>query len=319
MRFGFYCPNEFTKEKSTKANQALQIVWPEKPMLEYLCSGAIDSAEIIEPLRKSVLAEYRRQAEIHSKGVSNGRTGMPANYRIAAAWQTADWTAFLQQIDWKFGAENAENLRASLYQEIQSCNEYSEALAGKEDLIIAQLLDLLDQRQSNTDFVNRFVHTSEILLVFKAVEAGSILLPDPAWQAWESLPSAHDSRNLSEKMLSVCPGITTKLRERWERRAANSLIEQRTLVSDRSVLALKYHIYDACEEMVDPLKGGVRTQSELEQQMSQLLETAVSATSEVQKQYAYRLKSTQSIEGIVYELFDSCYLSFDEASNYGNP
>lgn len=314
LHFGFYTPNQFATEHNTERAKALGIEWPAGPMLEFLSTNRLEEPKVLEAARLAVIGEYEAQVLKHQINSSLEPPTTPlTSLAMIKGWNHSNWIQFFRQIQWKFGEADATTIEQVIIEAIQRSPIYSEQLAGKEWQIVATLMDLIDARQSIRDRTQRFLHVSEVLLAFKEVEAGTVKLPDPTWKMWERLPKPLDTRNLKDKVLTFCPSATTATVERWSRRATQSLLEQRALENDKQVLALKYHVFDACEQQLSESVGDQKTvdRSTLATLMNELLTTARSRVAECSQQYAYRIKSEPSIEALVYELIDSCYLTFN--------
>ncbi|WP_264985927.1 hypothetical protein, partial [Pseudomonas aeruginosa] len=56
-------------------------------------------------------------------------------------------------------------------------------MSGKEQLILAKILDKIDEKQHFEDFAERFINSAEVELIFKMAESEvSELLLDPLWK-----------------------------------------------------------------------------------------------------------------------------------------
>ncbi|MDB5345774.1 MAG: hypothetical protein JWP89_4151 [Schlesneria sp.] len=313
LLFGFYTPNHFTTEKNTERTRTLGIEWPDGAMLDFLASGRIEAPKVLDAAKRAVIGEYEEQVERHKVADLEVHGSSPlCNLSMIKAWSDAQWKLFFLQIQWKFGEDDAAKIQQAILDAIQRSPAYNEQLAGKELQIVALLMDRIDMRQAIRDRTQRFIHVSDVILAFKEVEAGTVKLPDPTWQMWERLPKPTDTRNIKDKVTSFCPTVRPAIVERWSRRATQSLVEQRAFENDKQILALKYHVFDACEEKLSNDMDGQMTvdSAALETLMQSVINTAVKRVAECSEQYTYRVKSATSIEAMVYELVDSCYLSF---------
>src|SRR5690606_23434539 len=114
--------------------------------------------------------------------------------------------------------------------------------------IFAQLMEMFDERQNIKDLTEKFVHASEIELVYlKAANQDNKLDDDPVWEMWQHLEKT-DSRNLSDKIKSVCNQFNGRKIQFYSQKVARSLIEQQRLTTDKSVLAVRYRIFEHCRE-----------------------------------------------------------------------
>ena len=81
---------------------------------------------------------------------------------------------------------------------------------------------------------------------------------------------------------------------------------------DKSILALRYQVYDACEDAVAALLAAPRMMSERElvAEVDKLVAIACERLKD-RSEYAYALSSETFLRDVVLTLFDDCFLSFD--------
>lgn len=316
--FGFYVPNDIGKEKNTETTKALGITWPTSPIMELLSKKDFSDRCLIPCVRAIVLAEYKRQAEKHGKendGARHTGGGALTNLSLLEKWADSDWTAFLRQIEWKFGGCDEQTLEQELVKDIQRSRHYRSTLAGKEGQIVSSLNNLIDRKHGIKDPTQRFIHASDVLLVFEQVGAGTIQLSDPAWKLWERLENPTDERRVAEKIEAVCPNVPSDALSRWNRAAALGIIEQQERPDDKSMLAMKYRIYDECDELLGRLRAkgsqSTLTVAELDALVSSLFDASKTRLQDCGKDYSYTLKNETALRNIIWGLIDSCYLHFD--------
>lgn len=135
---------------------------------------------------------------------------------------------------------------------------------------------------------------------------------DPTWRYIAELEKdVTDKRNLKEKVLSVIEDISDRRIRQLARKASGSKYEERE--ADKSFLSLKYRVFEACEEYfsgdgyVAPENGG-----DLDAVLQTLVSKAVDDISKLKTDYKYTISNDKTIEGIIWNLFDGCFLAFDE-------
>lgn len=314
--FGFYTPNGIGKERASLGSQAAAISWPEEPVLQTLSEQKAADDATLELFGSRVIDEYGRQVDLHTSEDGQGpEPGQPlSNLELLRGWKANDWRAFLRQVEWKFGESDCGAVEEELISTIQRSSHFDERLANKEGQIINALVQLVDKRQEIADPCQRFVHASEVLLIFEQTASGSLRVPDPAWQLWQTLAPT-DTRNLQEKVAAVCSTASTRQLAAWTRQAAQSLLEQAHFSDNRSVLALKYQIYDACEgKLTERAQSELKddlNHAEVSELMSELVQEAESRYEECVKQFHYPIKSKASVKSIVFDLFEGCFLHFE--------
>lgn len=307
LHFVFCTTANITKENYTKRVKDLGITLPSVAILACLCNHSYAQEFLIDAVRGLVIDEYRMQYSAKSK---NGFLS------ILQGWNINDWQAFLGCIEWNFGHCDEKQLEEELIIKLKDSSLYNERLYGKESLLISLLVDLFDKNQHKKIFSDRFISGSDVQLLAKQVEAGDYHVPDQAWQIWNSLAIPQDKRNIIDKSISVVANFDQIVLENWCRKVAMSRIQQNDLKHDRSIFSLKYRIYDRCQiELINMVKKADKaniTSSTIEEWVALLTDCALEHINDLKKDhYNYPLQSKDAIKGIILELVDSCFLSFD--------
>ena len=305
LRFGLYTTANTGKEKNSERIKGLNISLPSKSILEHLIAHDYGSDPKLLPCVEAlVLDEYETQYK-----------AVPGKGHLATLkqWSDNDWINFLSRITWLFVEADEAQSETKVIAAIKKCKYYNERHDGKEDLISSALVDLFDKKQLAANYTDRFVHASEVQLLFKKVESGEIRRTDPSWEGWKNVPAPTDQRNVAEKLLSICPTISSRTLERYRRRTADGLREKEEHEQDKNVIAMRYHIYDECEQLLASAMAQARTltEAQLESEIEKLTERAIERVSERAKEYGYAYKTNSFVRGLILELFDSCFLAFD--------
>jgi len=310
IRFGFYCPNSVGKERSTERTRLLGIEWPQLPILQKLSQANTDTP--VDSATAHMLAilikdEYRKQYQ--DKQITG-------NEAAINAWSPEQWQAFFGQISWKLGESDDAQLKREVISLIKSSKYYQQQHAGKEELIAASAIELLDERQGLPRPKDRFVHLSDIeLLFFKVAASQAVNLPDPAWRMWEGLPAPSDARNITSKVLDASTVVPRSHIGRWSRKAASGFNTQLSYGTDKSLLALKYRIYTACAdrwgEFVEGNKGQVITSSAITIWVNEMATYCHELIAQLQSDHQYIISNFVFVEEMIWVLIDECYLAFD--------
>lgn len=312
--FGFYAPNDYAKERISERSRRLLIEWPEKPMLELLRDYDFSDAQTLTCARAFILDEYRSQypEKTPPDGTPRG------NLAVLEAWGDRQWQGFFKQITWKLGQDDHTQLQQSLKDKVRRCKHYSQAISGRESLIISLMCDLLDQRQSLAEPLMRFVYTADLEVIFLRVASGTQKLPDPSYKMWNSLPRPDDTRNLADKVKAICQAATRAELGRWSRKAGNSLTTQREYEEDVTLLAIKYQVFDVCEAKLDELRGQNASRGLTSRELVEWVEILVRCCEERLKDcsnhFSYTISGQTFITELIWELIDSCYLAFDASA-----
>lgn len=301
IQFGFYTPASIGKEQPRGERVTrLQISPPDDACLTLLARGAAEEPRLVATVKALVLDEYDAQ---YSKRPGNG-------YSVAIkAWPDETWIAFLQKISWNFGVSDHVTLTKHLTQKIRSCKLFTSAHIGKEGLILRAILDRFDEAQSAREPLERFVHKSDIQLIFRDAAADALQSDDPAWQMWERIKT-NDCRNIGQKIQEVFPEAHSSLLETMARKAAASMYEQKALEHDRRLLALKYQIYDECSDVLSLHSSGTVDADGFRDRLESLYQRALDRVRSCSESYKYPLTHDSAVRGMVVELIDSCFLSF---------
>jgi hypothetical protein len=305
ITFCFYTTTNFGKERKTKLSDDTIITLPKEKILSTLQSKTPISDELASTIKKILIAEYEKQyKEIDGNGY----------LEPLKKTTTEDFKNFLSKINWLSGQADEETLQEESVQLVKNSKYYELSMSGKENLIHAKLIDILDQRQSLLDLAERFITSSDIQLVFKmaASEVSEDLL-DPSWKTLETVSTTiKDKRNLEEKVKAVCPDYPSSKLSILARKACSSKVEEET--SNKSFLSLKYRVYQACDDYffeTEKLKPE-NSQSTVNAMMKSLQQKAIDAVEELKKDYTYTISNKESVNNIVINLIDSCFICLDE-------
>ena len=304
---GFYTTRNIGKERKSKLESGKEVALPDEPILQVLQSLDDISDETVILVKDILSEEYASQYKEKSKS---------GNLETLQCLTIDGFKDFLKQILWHFGQEDEDALKRTVLKDIESSPIHNNAHIGKENIIFCLLMDKLSERQNSKNLVDKLVHSADVKLIFKEAESQ---LPDesidPTWRYIAELEkSVTDKRNLKEKVLSVIKNIPDRRIRQLARKASGSKYEERE--ADKSFLSLKYRVFEACEEYfssdgyVAPESGG-----DLDAVLNALVSTAVADISKLKTDYKYTISNDKTIEGIVWNLFDGCFLAFDEYSD----
>ena len=307
LNLGFYTTRNIGKEQKSKLESGKEVALPDVPILQILQSLDDISDETVSLVKDIIAEEYASQYKEKSKS---------GNLETLQGLTIDRFKEFLKQILWHFGQEDEDALKQTVLKDIENSPIHNNAHIGKENIIFCLLMDKLSERQNSKNLVDKLVHSSDVKLIFKEAESQ---LPDesidPTWRYIAELEKGvTDKRNLKEKVLSVIKDIPDRRIRQLARKASGSKYEERE--ADKSFLSLKYRVFEACEEYfsndgyIAPENGG-----DLDAVLNTLVSTAVADISKLKADYKYTISNDKTIEGIVWNLFDGCFLAFDEYSD----
>ncbi len=303
----FYTTRSIGKERKTKLDCGKTLTLPEKPVLEILQNLNEASDEVVDLVKDILIDEYTEQ---YRKNLKSG------NLETLKGLASNKFKDFLRRISWSFGQENELDLKQTILKDIEHSPLYNNAHIGKENIIFCLLMDKLSERQNSKDLINKLVHSSDVKLIFKEAESQ---IPDncidPTWRHIAKLENElNDKRNLKEKIFSVIEDFSERRLRLLARKASGSKYEESA--SDKSFLSLKYRVFEACEEyFLNEKYTPPKSENDLDTIIGSLLSKALTDIGELKTDYKYTISNSKTIEGIIWNLFDGCFLAFDECGD----
>lgn len=306
VRFGFFTPARIARETTSERTQRLGINLPPDGILHQLVEGKTTDPNVIASFRAIVVDEYKTQYK------QRDNTG---HLEKIEAWADDDWSQFLCLIQWRVNAATPEECEQTVIDDIKRCKHYKAGHQGREDCIKAMLLEKLDKNQHLPDPVDRHLSDTEVENIFlRLLQEPDIRPTDATWQSWQKLSPPLDQRGLADKFSQACRGLSRTVISRYQRQAADALLEFDSHSQDKNVLAMRYQIYDVCEKRLGALVSdqfAVTTANQLDALVDDLVAAAEERVADRSRDYAYRVTNAPFIRNIVYSLFQECYLSFD--------
>jgi len=161
--FGFYATNNIGKEANNGNIKSLGISLPSKPLLKYLQDFDFND-QVLDAVKKLVMQEYSDQYKKRDGG----------HLDFIETLDNSDWVRFLERIRWEFGQPDNDALEQLVLDKIRNSRNFSPALNDSEDVILAQIINLFDKRQGASDPTERFIHASDIVVIFLSTNSGAI-------------------------------------------------------------------------------------------------------------------------------------------------
>ena len=304
LTLGIYATPGIAKERMVGVLKKFELPLPEEPIIQILQSKEFNDEKAIVVAKEVVLHEYKTAYKDTQGGY----------LEEISEWDLDQWKAFFEIIDWQLGADNLSRLEISIKDEIVKLDYFDPSMRDKIDIIKALLLEEFDRRQGSEDLVLRFVPVPTVETICLRVAGGRHKLEDPAWKLWKQIPEPLDQRGADEKLIDASPNLSKSYIERQRRRVSEGILTIKESDYDPSVRALRYRVYQACEEKIanDMRDGGFAfpDPKDFKSYIDQLVALASSHVEALGADYRYGLTNKHSIEAILMELIDSCYLSF---------
>lgn len=312
IKFVFYTNTEYTKENRTDAIKAIeaeiQESLPDDALIELLINKDYDKAF---PFVLPILKDYYLKQ--HSKHTDNIKP-----YKDMLESITIDkWKNFFDLIEWNFGKFDERDLSDSIRVKVQDlCLEYSVPIRYSNG-IYSQLLEMIESRVFEKDFLEKMVHVSELknLFYIYAQEVQVEAKLDPIHERWDEI-DCDDVRNIEEKIKTVCNVFDQILLEDLQDDYTDGAFEQKHYIDEKEVKAYNYHIYKVCKRMIRDrnLKSGIEyNQSEIENLIVSLTNASETLILDKSKSYKMPYLDRDMIKKTILILLQDCYISFDRS------
>jgi len=303
-RFVFYATNKIGKEKETEFSKTNGLVFPKTPILELLAQKKLLESDLLNTIKIIVQNEYKEQY----KDIN------PNRIKGVEKLGNEDWLRFLSQIDWNFNEQDDKALKVIVLGKIAKSKLFNISLAGKEETIFNELIEKVDERQHCKNFSDRLLNCADVKNAFLRAELGfsNPKTEDFVWKQWEKL-SPPETRNLIEKIQSVRKDYSNKNIRLKTLKASRGILTNKEYESDKKFLSIRYRVYEACiEKLAEYDLDKELTEEEINSIFNELITFGLNNIEQLQTNYNYyNICKEDIIEGIVYELFESCFLAFD--------
>lgn len=306
LYYCFYTNVNYTKEKNTKLITTLNINLPEKPILEYLIGNLI-CEEIVDCIKKRLIYEYGEQ---YKSKTGNGYLD------VIKKFTSKDWINFLSRISWQFGQYNDKELEKLLIVKIKNRSFLNNIdVTNKEEFIIELLSEKFSAHEQFTDPMVKHVtsiHVENILLKMSkdiVKKEG-----DPVFGIWEKLEPPTDNRGLKQKIHDVDSKYKL-FKVGIKARQVAGIKEEYLKLTDSEKGSYRFRVFEACQRKLSILLENDQD-VDIDSWLEALFEEAKNHIEDKSQDYSYPIKSDDAIRGVILELIDSCFLSFDEEGFY---
>lgn len=311
MTFMFYTNTSIAKEKSVGVIKKLGLKLPKEPVLKLLISKEYDQAlPIIVPVLKDY---YISQHNTNS----NSKEDAKFYENLINGYSDETWKTFFQLIEWKFNEENEKTLRFKLESTVKNVCDKLDVDSKYSDKILSCILQLIEEKSLEKNFLNRMVSVSDIKLLFKDFERKVRVEEriDPVHKKWDELDKS-DIRDLEEKIKSVCPNFDEDDLEDLQTDFAEGKFEQDSYREIKAVKAYNYRIYNICRRRIrDILKKKDEykfSEEEINNILDELTQVSEKHILDKAKTYEIPYKDTDMVKKSILILFQECFLALDK-------
>ena len=307
IEFVFYTNTSISKEK--RVGKLLEFDdLPETPILQLLVDKKIKEAM---PYVKAVLSDYYVEQYKRQKHI----TDSTPYEKIINKVTDEQWMKFLGQIEWDFNEPDEIELRKNILDKITLLCERFGIEDKFSEKICAEILDMINMKTFDKDFLERVVHVGEVKSIFleKALDVKTREFIDPLYVMWDEVEKS-GMRNITEKINSVCPDYDSVEMEYIIDDCTDGLYEQKQHYDVRAVKAYKYRIYNICKRLMHKKSKnytGAYSEDEVNTIIEELVLEATKVIEDKGKTYNIAFKDDEMIRKTILILFDECYLAFD--------
>ncbi len=302
IKFVFYTTCNIGKEQTSKVITELELSLPEEPVINIIKSSEIDDGFLEDFFVPYMSEVYRKAYESHDKSYIG----------IISEWDLEKWKSFLNRIEWVFLGRSVDKIDEEIISEITKCDFYNVSLVGKEKAISARIEQELERRMANDDYVSRFLHLSDIKLIFKEAESDDIDFDDITGEILDQI-DVTDTRDVQQKINSVCPSASGRVLNHYKILASEALLVERSQKFPHPFKSQKYQIYTAVQDYIIRNSEDLLELNEkaLIGVLDSMCDLAIQRVKVDKADFRYPVNDDQSIRNMVFGLLDQCYIAFD--------
>lgn len=309
--FVFYTNTGIAKENCVGVLKNIKKDLPDEPLIQLLIEYKFDESLpfIIPIVKEYYIEQHKKHTEDNTYYES-----------LIEDMKYEEWKKFFSLIEWKFGQSNETEIRNKIISLIeQLCVEYGVEIKHCGN-ILASILDMVESRVLESDFLNKVVHVSEVKLLFYDFirDAKVTEKLDPAHIKWDEI-KCDDVRDLEEKILNVCPEIDGDILQDYEDDFIEGKFEQQHCTEIREVKAYNYRVYKACKRYIKNLLKDKEDMEDIEFSEEDILKIINDLSNEAEavvldksKTYKTPYLDKDMVRKTVLILFQECYLALDK-------
>lgn len=306
IQFVFYTNASIAKEKRVGVLKNIKEELPEQPLIQLLVEKKYENAF---PFVLPILREYYiEQHKKHTKDICTYE-------QLWDSMTFEKWEQFFDLIEWDFDKKTEREVRKDITELVEKlCYKFNVDYKHVER-IVAQILDMVESRTFEKDFLCRMVHVGEIKSLFLELAQESQIREklDPFHLKWDSI-KCDDVRDINDKFLDVCPSFDKELLEELEEEYIDGSFEQSQHQNLRQVKAYNYRIYRVCKKIIKQIikeNGNGLSQIQIETFIESLTDEAERLILDKAKTYEVAFEDRDMVRKTILVLFQECYLAFN--------
>lgn len=312
IHFIFYTNVDYVKEAESSITKRLNLTLLDKPILSFLQQKSYTS-EVISFVSKFIIEAYKIDYKIEDGDPKTHNI----NYTRIKNMSEQEWINFLDTIDFQFGQVNLEQIESDIEKDIRACKFFTIEHLDKIENIKSRILDNIDQKMSQKDWLQRIINKDTIKLIYlECRDSQNILKSDNTYKMWDMIKEKYQDdsyRNLEEKIKAVTPNVDKKTIRRHNLSVTSGNISIYDL--DRNnANALRVRVYQAMGEYfsLEIKEKDTYTDEEISHLINDIQEYVIKSMNELKEDYNYGVKNNTIIRELVVMLIDECFYAFDD-------
>lgn len=311
IHFVFYTNVKYKKEGTSAIIKEIGLPLLCRPALEYLENKDFDDVSI------TFISEFMKKAYRNDYGiVDDDVETYTGNYKRILKMTKDEWKVFFKCIDFQFGEPNLEKLEKEIEESIRMCEFFNEYLLDKIETIKSKILDNIDMKMTQSDWIQRIVNRDTIKSIFLECRNNiSDLRRDNSFKAWKVINDKFKDntyRNIEEKVKAVSPEIGEDVIDEYNLSVTLGNLEVEDL-SKEDEQSLRVRIFKSMKtyfSMKFKQKDNY-SEKEIKEIIEDIQHYVIGDIEDLRKDYYYGLKNKMIINEIVLMLIDECFYSFD--------
>ncbi|WP_238907377.1 hypothetical protein [Clostridium sp. YIM B02506] len=137
---------------------------------------------------------------------------------------------------------------------------------------------------------------------------------DPFYKMYdEEYANIKDKKNLGEKILNKCPDFPKSIIRSWNRKCVQARIDLERTNSEQKKAVLMV-VFSSCIEYIEEelISLDISNTNQLKECINELKSKTIRTVKERQKDFDYGINNIITFENTIFNLIDSCFLSFDD-------
>lgn len=248
----------------------------------------------------------------YSEQYSNRKDKKVGHTHIVSNLTLSTFRAFITSISWTIKDESNYDIEKLAIEKIKESEFFDYKYEGREKSILHHLFYEFTLKKSNPNFISKLMSKESVENIYlKSLTENKDALADSSWKTWKDITTS-DLRSLDNKIIAVCPEYRKKRIDNLYRKVGIAKAEETNL--GRDYMSLKARVLSTCEDIIAEALDDevVFTKQSVNEVFKQLEVKSIKTIDILKQDYSYNASNEKIIIGIIYSLFDECYLALDE-------